>query len=292
MSKTIRTTLHQIRRTPYQALVATIILSLSFFAVAVFSLISAGSHQVLKYFEAAPQVIAFFEKGKDLSDEDISRIRNRLEATGKLSSFEYVSTRQAEQIYKEKNKNDPLLNELVDYKILPPSIEISAVEISALGELKDILAAEPLVTDIAFYEDIVGQLSVWIQNIRYLGLGMVGFLLLLSVLLLVVIISMKVKNKRREIEIMRLLGASKWYIHGPFLLEGMIYGSFGAFFGWLGAFTVLQYSTPMIVDWLQEIITFPIDMVFLLVLLVGMVLGGMVIGAFSSLVAVRRFSRV
>jgi len=290
--RSLKTAFQQIRRTPYQSLVATLTLSLAFFAMAVFILISAGTHMILRYFEAAPQVIAFFEKGKDLSDEELTRIKNRLEATGKLADFKYVSTREAEQIYKDKNKSDPLLNELVDYKILPPSIEISAIGIAELSDLKSILDTEPLVTDISYYEDIVGQLSMWIQNIRLVGLGMVGFLLILSMLLLVVIISLKIKNKRREIEIMRLLGASRWYINSPFLVEGMVYGALGAFFGWLGGFTLLQYSTPYIVEWLEEIIAFPIDITLLLMLLGIMILGGMTVGAFSSLVAVRRFSKI
>ncbi len=290
--KSITTACKQVRRTPYQALVAVLILTLTFFAVAVFALILGGSHLVLKYFESSPQAIAFFEKGKDLSQEDLSRIKLKLETTGKLAKFEYVSTKQAEQIHKDKNKNDPMLNELVDYKILPSSIEISATEISSLGELKAILAGEPLVKDIVFYEDIVGQLQTWIQNIRYLGIGMIGFLVLLSVLILMVIIGLKIKNSRKEIEIMRLLGASAWYIQAPFLVEGMIYGIVGAFFGWLGAFTALQYSTPFIVQWLNGIIAMPVDTMILLMLLGVMVVFGLVLGAFSSLMAVRRFLRV
>jgi cell division transport system permease protein len=290
--KLFKTSLKQIRRTPYQAIIAVLILSLTFFATSGFSLILMGSQSALTYFEKTPQIIAFFEKGKDLPEEEISRIKGRLEATGKMESFEYVSTKQAEQIYKDKNKDDPILNELVDYKILPPSIEVSAIEITYLKDLKEILDQEPMVQDIAYYEDVVGQLSTWISNVRYMGIAMVGFLGLLSVLILMVIIGLKIKNKRPEIEIMRLLGASPWHIHGPFLVEGMIYGAAGALIGWLGTFTVLQYTTPVLIDWLQDVITMPVPIQVLLMLLGIMMLGGMVLGAFGSLMAVRRFSKV
>lgn len=292
MSKTFKTSFKQIRRTPYQAVLAVLILTFTFFAVAFFGLISAGSQLVLKYAESTPPVIAFFEKGKDLTQEDIQAIRNKLEATGKLDKFEYISTKQAEQIYKEKNKDDPLLNELVDYKILPPSIEISAKEITALPELKDILAAEPLVQDVAFFEEIVSDLGKWVVNIRYLGIGIITFLIILSLMILMIIIGLKIKNKGREIEIMRLLGASKWYINGPFLVEGMFYGATGAFFGWLASFTALQYATPFLLTWLEGIITLPVDFNLLLIMLGIMVMGGMIVGAFGSLLAVRRFSKI
>jgi cell division transport system permease protein len=290
--KSLKTALKQIRRTPYQALAASAILSLTFFAVAVFIPISAGFHLALRYVESSPQVIAFFEKGKDLENKDIDRIRTRLAATGKLASFQYVSTREAVEIYKSKNLEDPLLNELVDERVLPPSIEISATEISALPELRTILDSEPLVEDLDFYEDIVNKATIWITNIRVLGLGMIGFLLLLSVLILVVIIGMKIKNKRVEIEIMRLIGASGWYILGPFLVEGIIYGLVGAFFGWLGAFTVLQYSTPLLLENVGEFINLPINFTVILLFLGVLTLSGALIGALGSLIAVRRFIKI
>ena len=290
--KTISTALKQIRRTPYQSLIAVIILSLSFFVLAIFSLVLYGSNQILSYFEKSPQVIAFFEKGKDLPETDILRIQQKLEATGYLSDFKYVSTKEAEIIYKEKNVDEPLLNELVDYKILPPSIEISATSIAYLPELKNILEAEPMVTDLVFYEDITNQLSTWINNVRYGGLLTVFFLLFLSIIILSVIISLKIKNKHKQITTMRLLGASKWYVNGPFIIESMIYGFWGAVFGWLAMFTALQYATPYLLDWLGEIINLPIDMIYLFVPLAIMSLSGMILGAFSALIAVRRFIKV
>lgn len=289
----LTTTFKQIRRTPYQALIAVLVLSLTFFATSTFILILFGFASTLQYFEKAPQIIAYFEKGKELPEQDIESIKNKLEATGKLASFRYTSTKEAEKFYKEKSANeDPLLNELVDYKILPPSIEISATEITALPQLKTILDTEPAVLDIDYYEDIVNQLAVWVRNIRYLGIGVIGFLAFLSVLILMVILGLKVKNKRPEIEIMRLLGASSWQVHSPFLLEGMFYGAFGAIWGWLGSFTLLQYMTPALIEWLDGILTLPVPTQYLLMLLGVLMFVGMFLGMLGSLLAVRRFSRV
>lgn len=289
MSHILKTTFKQIRRSPYQALIASMVLTLTFFAVAAFSLISAGSYALLKHFEAAPQVIAFFEKGKDVSIEKQEEIRNQLETTGKLASFKYISAKEAELIYKEKNKDDPLLLELVDYKILPPSIEISATNIEALSQLRDILAAEPAVKDIAFYEDIVETLTKWVTNVRLIGISLIGFLFVLSTLIIFVIISMKVASKRREIKIMRLLGASSWFIQGPFVVEGIFYGIAGAFFGWLFAYITLLYATPLLLSWFEDITLLPVDPILILVLLGGMLFAGLIIGALSSFLATRRF---
>jgi len=289
MANSLKTALRQIRRTPYQALAAIMVLTLTFFAASVFTFLFASANIILKHFESAPQVIAFFEKGKDLSDTEVATIKAKLSQTGNLASFKYVSTHEAEQIYKEKNKDDPILLELVDYKILPPSIEVSANNIEALKDLKEILKSQTKAADVIFYEDVVQTLATWFKNIRLLGIALVIYLTLQSFLILVLIVSLKILSKKEEIEIMRLLGASFWFIVGPFLFEGVIYGIIGAILGFCGALSILLYSTPLLVDWLADIPLFPISPLFLLSVFTVQILAGIFIGIFSSLFSVRRF---
>ena len=283
------TTLTQIRRTPYQALAAVMVLSLTFLAATIFTFLFFGANKILQYFESSPQVIAFFEKGEDLSEEEIIGIKSRLEETGNLDAFKYVSTKEAEVIYKEKNQDDPLLLELVDYKILPPSIEVSAVNIQGLESLKNTLSEQPKVTDVVFYEDIVDILSLWVKNIRLIGLILIIYLSVQSILILMLIVSLKILAKKEEIEIIQLLGGSFWFIAKPFLMEGIIYGALGAILGFIIAVSILMYSTPMVIEWLGDIPLFPISF-FFLVLVIGVeIVIGALLGMIASLIGVRRF---
>jgi cell division transport system permease protein len=285
------TTFTQIRRTPYQALAAIMVLTLTFIIVTVFTFIFFGANKILNYFESAPQVIAFFEKGEDLSEEETLAIKDELYSTGKLSSFRYVSTREAEAIYKEKNKNDPLLLELVDYKILPPSIEVSATEIEGLDDLKAILEKQPKVTEVVFYEDVVKTLSLWVKNLRVIGIILITYLVIQSILILMLIVNLKIQGKREEIEVLRLVGASFGFIARPFIIEGIIYGVVGAFLGYLITASILMYVTPMIVNWIGEIPLFPVSLMFLsLVFAVEIFIGGF-LGMISSFIGVKRFVR-
>lgn len=289
--RSFKVALRQIRRTPYQVLTALMVMVSAFFVISVFCLISLGSLKILKYFEKAPQVIAFFERGKDLEQTQIDQIRSQLEATEKLASFKYVSTHEAEAIYREKNKDDPLLLELVNYKILPPSVEISATNLDYLIELKNILKSQPGVKDIAFYEDIVSSLSSWIKNIRLVGVAIIGYLLIQSILIIVIIIGMRIQSKKDEIEILRLIGATTSFIRGPFIIEGMFYGVVGAFIAWILTYILLLYSTPVLVNWLSDINIFPVDSILMLMILGGETVGGIVIGGLGSFFAVHRFLR-
>lgn len=282
----------RVRRTPYQSLVAVMALSLTFLVVSVFSLISLGSAKVLRYFENAPQVIAFFASGVDLDQAQIAEIKSQLGSTGQLQEFKYVSIHEAEAIYREKNQDDPLLLELVDYKILPPSIEVSAQTIDGLGDLKAVLESQPGVTDIAFYEDIVQSMSRWIKNIRIFGIGLISYLLLQSILVVMVVTSFKMINRRHEIEVMRLLGAASWFICRPFVSEGMFYGALSAFIGWGLAYIVLLYATPFLTGWLEEVALLPVPIETMLIILLTQVGFGLLVGGVASLLASRRYLKV
>lgn len=279
----------QLRRSPFQGLAAVMTTTLTLLVISVFTLLSFGSIQILKYFESAPQVIAFFKPGEDLDDIQIANIRAQLEKTGKLNQFRYVSTREAEAIYKEKNKDNPLLLELVDYNILPASIEISAHELNDLLELKTVLQVQEGVDEVIYYEDIVKSLSNWISSVKKLGAVVISYLTLESVLVILVIIGMQIASRRDEIEIQKLLGATSGFIRKPFVMAGIIYGMVGSFLAWGFSYLLLLYSTPFLANWLQDIPLLPVPFWFMMAVLGGELFLGAMIGAIGGLIATRRF---
>jgi len=285
----LKKTWTQVRRSPFQGLAGIMITTLTLLVISVFTLISFGSIQILKYFESAPQVIAFFKPGEDLTDIQIANIRAQLESSGRLNQFRYVSTREAEAIYKEKNKDNPLLLELVDYNILPASIEISGKTLEDLPVLKNMLTVQEGVEDIVYYEDIVQSLSSWINSIKGIGAGVIGYLTIESILVILVIIGLQIASRREEIEIMRLLGATGWFIRLPYILTGIAYGLIGSFIAWGLSYLLLLYSTPFLAAWLQDIPLLPVPVMFMLAVLGGELVFGAVIGAVGGLVATHRF---
>lgn len=279
----------QIRRSPFQNLAAIMTTTLTLLVVAVFSLLSYGSIKILEYFETAPQVIAFFKPGEDLADVAIANIRAQLDKTGKMNDFRYVSTREAEAIYKDKNKDNPLLLELVDFNILPASIEISAKDLKDLGELKNILSVQEGVDEVVYYEDVINSLSNWIVSVKRLGAGVISYLVLESVLVVIVIIGMQIASKREEIQILRLIGATDWFIRKPFILTAMLYGVAGSFIAWSFSYLLLLYSTPFLANWLGDIPLLPISIWVMLAMLGGELILGAMIGAAGGFLATHRF---
>lgn len=289
MKKYLVTTWTHIRRSPYQAIAAVGIMMLTFFIASIFILIAAGSQSILRYFETRPQATAFFEDKVEMTQ--VENLKAKLSATGKVKSMTYVSKEEALAIYREQNKDDPLLLEMVTANILPASLEVSTVDIAYLGEIAEILRQEPGVEEVIFQEEVVEALKTWTSNIRRIGVALVGFLGIVSFLIVLVIIGMKVAIRREEIEILQLIGASPWYIRAPFVLEGIFYGVVGAILAWGISYLLLLYATPFLVDFLAGLPILPVPIVFMFALLGAEVLLGFLIGVLGSFIAVRRYLR-
>src|SRR3989344_8065099 len=121
--KFFKTAWKNIRRSPYQAFAAVFIMTLTFLAFSLFAIIFYGSSRVVNYFESKPQVTAFF---KDAArEEEIDALKKNLVDSEIVSEVKFVSKEEALEIYRDQNKDDPLLLDLVTADILPASLEIS-----------------------------------------------------------------------------------------------------------------------------------------------------------------------
>ncbi len=288
--KILKTTWNNIRRSPYQAFAAVFIMLQTFFVVSVFSYVIAGSAKTIEYLESLPQAHIFFKN--DASQNDIDALKKELEATGKVSEIKFTSQEEALKIYIERTKDDdPLLRELVTASTLPTSFSITAIDPNYLGDIVEMVEDSPIVYQTVFLKDVVSKLVDLTDAVRRIGVILIAFLALDSIFIIVIILSIKISQKGEDIHIMKLIGAENWYIRWPFILEGVIYGVFGAVIGWLLATGVLWYATPILSSYFKDITIFPLSAIFLMELLLIEILLAIVLGIFASFLAVLRYLR-
>lgn len=286
----LKFTKRNIQRSPFQALAASMAMFSALFALLVFFLLATASQLILQYYEGKPQVIAFFKDGT--TDKDINAIQNALKNDPRIANMKYVTKEEALQIYRSANENEPLLNELVTANILPSSLEVSTKSPEDLDYVAQILEKEPVVDSIVFPKDVITTITSGAKLIRGVGSAVVGYLIIFAILQILMIISFKIRLRRDEIEIMKLLGASSAFIRNPFLIEGIFYGLVGALSSWILVYILIWYFEPFIQFFLGEIQILPINPLFMLALLGSEVLLAVVIGALGSAFAVRRYLRI
>lgn len=283
----LKTVAKYLRRSPYQAISATLIMTLTFFTISMFAFITVISVRLIDYLESRPQLTVFFSD--TATTETITALKTELQATGKTVAVNYISKDQALKIYQQQNKKDPILLDLVTADVLPASLEIQTSRAEYMSSLIPIVKKTPNIEEIVFQQDIVDKLIAWTNALRYVGIAIISVLVVVSTFVILTIIGIKITIRREEIEIMKLIGASNWFIRTPFLLEGMFYGFMGAFIGWALSYSILFLLTPHIEQFLQGIPVFPFSYILAVEILGGEIIIACFLGAFASFVAVLRY---
>lgn len=283
----LKTTWRHIRRSPYQAFAAIFIMAQTFFVLTFFAFLLYGSSRIIAYFESVPQVTAFFKE--ETKQQQIDDLQQQVKDTGKIAEITFVSKDEALRIYREQNKNDPLLLELVTADILPAALKVSTVKIEDLSSISDLFSKSSYVDRVIFQKDLIQNLSAWTNALRKIGVSLSVILALDAIFLMVIIIGIKISQKKDEIEIVRLIGATSWYVRWPFIYEGIFYGVVGAFFGWLLGIGIFWYATPFLSAFLKGIPLFPLPVSFFFQLLGMELLLAVFLGFISSFFAVLRY---
>lgn len=284
--KALKTALVNIRRTPHQAFIAIAMVSITFFVAYSLGLILLGSNEVLKFFEAKPQVIAFFKLGTSASDVQI--VKQKIEQQDFVKQVKLISKEEALQLYRKDNQENPLLLELVTAEILPASIEISTYQVEDLIKTQQFLEDQNQIDEVVLQQDIIDTLISWTNAVRTVGLIIMSALAVTSFFIITVIISLKAVGKKIAINVMSLIGANSTYIIMPFMYEGMIYSLLGSSIGFGGMYLALLYATPWLNSFLQNIISLPLPPALLVMQYSFGTAIGIIFGSFSSLVAVKR----
>jgi cell division transport system permease protein len=285
-----------IRRSPYQSLAAVMTLFITFLVAGFYILVTSASSAVLEYFESKPQITVFFTD--EATKEDADKLTQELKNTGKSASFKYVSKEDALTLYQEQNKDDPLLLEMVSADILPASLEVTAISPEYLADFEKIISAKENVEEVIYQKDVVDSLLAWSNAARVAGFFLAALLIFDSFFVIMTVIGMKIAIRKEEIEILKLVGASPWYIRLPFVYEGMLYGLSGAFLAWtiltglILSFRPVILSVVGIVPSVAVLLDKPAAPLFLFAsggFLALLTLSGTVLGILGSLVSVGRY---
>jgi len=287
--QSLKTALTSLRRSPYQSLLAILVMSILFFVANTFAITLMGAETVLRFFETRPQVIAFFKLSAD--DAAIQATAQAIQARSAVASVKTISKTQALELYQKDNQDNPLLLELVTADILPASLEVSAKQAADLPAIKLELEKQPEIEEVAFQDDVLKSLLQWTKSLRWAGIFVISILGLVSFLTVVVMVSMKTVTKKNAVSIMQIIGATDWYILSPFVTEGIVYGLTGALIGWVSLYGALMYATPWLQSFLGGIISLPVSGQILLIQLGVSAGAGILLGSLASLVAARRLLR-
>lgn len=285
---TLKTTWHHIRRSPFQSLTAMLVMVFSFLVISVFIVVNYGLSGVLSYFETKPEITLFIKDGLDT--QVVDNIQKDLASYPSIKEIKYISKDKALEIYKQENKDNPMLTEMVTASILPASFEVTVSDPNTLEQIYQNYAAKNDVIDEVIYQkDIINSLLDWTNIIRRTGIAVTLIIAFISFFTVFIIIGMKITNRKEEIRISRLLGASHLYVKKPFLLEGLFYGVFGSLVGSVLTFSFILIFRQSINSFFQPVEFISYDTFFYILVLISEIFLGAFIGLLASWIGAKRY---
>lgn len=164
----------------------------------------------------------------DLTKEQTEILKNKIEAIPNVSEVTYVSKEEALKTFSEENDNQSLFTMFQQDNPLPASFEITTTEIDDQPELiQELNAMEGIEETIYFKNETTSFIHIR-NTINYVCLGIMACLIVVGLLLMSNTIKLTVYVRRREINIMKYVGATDAFIQVPFLIEGTLIGFLGA----------------------------------------------------------------
>ncbi len=297
----VRETWSSFRRNWVMSLVSVSIIFISLLLVGAFFLTSSVLNSIVSSFESKVSIQVFIKDGA--ATPDVDALEADIQKMPDVKSITYVTKEQALARFKQQTKNSPQLVEQLRGNPLPASVEVALIDPRQVQTVVNLIAkdpnlakviknpANPTASDIRYGQDVVQNLFKATEVVRIFAAAFLILLLVVSLILIGNTIRLAIYSRRREIAIMRLVGASNWFIRTPFLLEGMLQSLIGSIL----ALLALIAAQALIVPWLQSNLKFlPVSIggVTVAQLTALLIVSGIVIGLLGSGSAVRRYLKV
>ncbi|MEX2256830.1 MAG: permease-like cell division protein FtsX [Acidimicrobiia bacterium] len=226
------------------------------------------------------------------TDEQISTVRAALENDPDVKSFKFFDKEAALEEFKRIFQKDPDLVKNITADALPTSFRIVPERAEQTTAIQRRFEAEPGVEDVATPEEALRGLLDATNTARIIFIGLSAVLLVSSLFLIVNTIRLATFARRREIEVMKLVGASNWFVRVPFMAEGLVQGMIGAGLA-VGVVAALKVGFDTWFDspdgFFREFYVTAGDATTVALYVIGL---GVVIGLIGSTIGLRRFLKV
>lgn len=278
---------------------ATMVMTITLVIFSTLFLMFMLTNYSIRTIQSTVDVSVYFKIG--LAEEQITTIKKEIQSDTRVKEVTYVSAEAAFEEFKTKHASDPLitasLNELTENP-LPATLHIKTNDLNDYPAISEKLKEDQYVSfiDKVNFEDnrlIIERLNTILKFIITFGLGLAAVFAVIAILVIYNTITLTIYNRKEEVEIMRLVGATNWYIRGPFLTESILYSIFSTLITaalFIPIFTkvipkIMQYVNPQLGFYTNDIMNFAYLVIILFVL-------ALFLSITSTLFAIRRYLKI
>ncbi|MDR1159539.1 MAG: permease-like cell division protein FtsX [Syntrophomonadaceae bacterium] len=259
-------------------------IAICIFIVGLALLITLNANNFIDRLESDLEIVVFLDNS--LLDSQMQDIQNQIEQMSGIQSIAFVSKDESlAKLQSNLNTND--LNSLIGENPLPNTFKIKAVDAHQVQDLAIAMSNIAGIYKINYGQGFVEklfQVTVWVKN---LSIALIIVLAFGAVFLVATSIRLAIFSRRKEIYLMRLIGATNWFIRWPFFLEGISMGTVGSLF----AVLFLNICYRSIVKNIPDVTLFTLvqNSAVLVPLFVSLLIIGIILGVVGTFVSLNRF---
>lgn len=286
----IKEALYSLKRNGLMSFASVTTVALSLLILGLFLVMVLNLNNMASALESQVQISVYLQDG--LSDFEMREVGTRITKLPGVVQVNFISKEEAMKRFKERlGEQQSLLNALGDVNPLPNAFEVKVDRTDRVKTVAQAVMQLKGVENAKYGQEVIEQLFALTKMVRIFGLVIIVFLALAALFIISNTIRITVFARRKEIGIMKYVGATDWFIRWPFLLEGMMLGFGGAMLAVLflnETYGVLIHQVYESLAFLPLIPQYPFITNISVVLLVT----GTVIGALGSTISLRRFMKV
>lgn len=278
------------KRNIWMTLASIFTVVLSLFILGFFSIVILNLNKMADTLESQVQISVYLKD--DLSQEEIDETKETLSKIEGLQDIKFTTREEAMENFKERLGDQQfLLDALDDTNPLPDSFSLTVTSSEQVKTIADTAAALDSVESASYSQDIINHLFNLTHLIRLIGVALIILLTGAAIFIISNTIRLTVFARRKEIAIMKYVGATDWFIRWPFLLEGICLGFIGGGLATIFLYIVYNQVTQEIYEAMAFFPLIPqhpfIDYISLAILVAGII-----IGALGSTISLKRFLKV
>ena len=280
-----RETATNLKRNVFITIAAILVVVVSLYLVGAVFVASFAVDRALTLQTRKVEVAVFLNR--DVTPEERESIERDLVAMPEVASVVYESKQEAYEAFKELFRDEPEIVAATTPDALPESFRVKLKDPDKFEVVSDRLEGRPGIAEIRDERKFLRRLLDVVRDIRLLGIGVVILLVVAASVLIATTIRMAIFARRREIAIMKLVGATNWFIRIPFMLEGVIQGLVGSAL----AMGLLLATRPLYTNLADsfQFLNLTVSFAEIAVNASWILLLGILIGALGSLLGLRRF---
>lgn len=286
----IQEVFHSLRRNNWMTFASIGTVAVSLFVLGVFLILVLNMNRLAGMLESQVQISVYLEE--HLTDREKRQIGYDIESLQGIDSVTYVDRETSKERLKERLGDQKyLLDALSEDNPLPDAFEVTVTTPSVVESAAGAIAAMQGVEEAKYGQDVVEHLFDITRLMRIFGFVLMGLLGGATLFIISNTIRLTVFARRKEIAIMKYVGATDWFIRWPFLLEGIVLGCIG---GFIAAVALRSFYAAMAAKIYSTLAFFPLmpQYPFMNYVTLAILLAGIVIGAIGSVISLKRFLRV